>query len=66
MAGGCYYYSFKTGVIVDSYQVAENLCNGDGGSLAIVDTEDKNIAIKEYFFVSDGKYIYNVDINAYQ
>ena len=53
---GCYYYSFETGVIIDSYQAAERLCNDHDGHLAVVDTEDKNTAIKECFF-SDGKYI---------
>ena len=55
VAGGCYYYSFETGVIVDSYQAAEDLCNEHGGHLAVVDTEDKNTAIKECFFGAGGK-----------
>ena len=53
---GCYYYSFEAGVIIDSYQAAERLCNDHDGHLAVVDTKDKNTAIKECFF-SDGKYI---------
>ena len=54
---GCYYYSSHIDVVVDSYQAAEQMYEGTGGHLAIVDTEAKNDAIVERFFGSSGKHI---------
>lgn len=47
---GCYFYSGDSGYIVDSYDAATTLCANEGGTLAIVNTGDKNTAILEYFF----------------
>ena len=57
VGGGCYYYSSHIDVVVDSYQAAEQMCEGTGGHLAIADTEAKNDAIVERFFGSSGKHI---------
>ena len=57
VGGGCYYYSSHIDVVFDSYQAAEQMCEGTGGHLAIVDTEAKNDAIVERFFASSSKHI---------
>ena len=53
MEGGCYYYNPE--IYIQSYDAAEDFCQGLNGHVATVKSGDENRAIVENLLVDRGK-----------
>ena len=49
---GCYYLGSDQGLFVDNYDAAVTLCQGHGGQLTIVDTEEKHMVLRDQFILN--------------